>query len=480
MGPRITDTIITALFGARRLWLALLLAPLLLLARPAAAESPLTLAEVLGSLERTHPDLEVAARGVDKAAGAAFAARGGFDPTLALRAKWAPVGYYPNGQVDAIVTQATPLWGTSLFAGYRLGWGSFPVYKGELATLSGGELRAGVELPIWRGGPIDARRAKIQAARLREGGARRGRDAVQLELEREASYAFWDWVAAGQQLQVARALLEIAERRDAGLQELARAGAIEPIKLVDNRRLVLDRRAKVIGAAREFEQRAIKLSLYLRDDERRPVRVGEGRVPPGFPAPRGLDQGELEAEIERALQRRPDLEALTAERDAAAVSVRLARNQRAPDIKLQSYVARDLGDGPDELRPTEWGAGVYVAMPLPLREARGELRVAQAELAAVEAKRRGLRDKIGAEIRAAHVAVEAAARRVALAREQIAAAEQLAEAERTRLAAGASDLVIVNLREQAAADAARELIDAHADLERARADFLVATGRSPA
>ncbi len=443
------------------------------------AAAPLTLDEVLRATRDTHPGIEAADRGIDKASGKAFAARGGFDPTLSIRAKWEPVGYYPNAQVDALVYQATPLWGTALFAGYRLGWGSFPIYKGDLETLSGGELRAGVELPVWRNGPIDSKRAKIQSTRIREGAARSQRDAAELELERDAAWAFWDWVAAGQKLQVSRQVLSIAERRNAGLQELANAGAIERIKLVDNRRLVVSRRAKVVESERKFQTSALKLSLYFRDGDLQPIRVGEERVPPRIPEPRGVDTLTLEQEIEQALARRPDLAALVAERDALQVNLRLARNQRAPDVKLQSYVARDFGDGPDELRPTEFGVGAYVTMPLPLRELRGNFRVAQAEVAAVEAKLRGMKDKVAAEIQTALVDLGAAQQRVQLAREQVSLANELAEAERTRFSAGASDLVIVNLRERAAADAANDVIDALADFQRARADYMVATGRSP-
>ncbi len=68
---------------------------------------------------------------------------------------------------------------------------------------------------------------------------------------------------------------------------------------------------------------------------------------------------------------------------------------------------------------------------------------------------------------------------VSLDDEQVERANQLAEAERERLREGASDLVVLNLRELAAAEAANQVIDAHADFERARADFLVATGRPP-
>ncbi|MEM7158476.1 MAG: TolC family protein [Myxococcota bacterium] len=446
----------------------------------ASATEPLSLDDVLQSVGQTHPAVEAADRGVDRARGKELAAKGGFDPELKITGKYAPVGYYRNGQIDVLARQATPAWGLGVFAGYRLGLGTYPTYRSGQQTLSGGEMRAGIDIPIWRDGPIDARRAKIQKTKILRGGAERARDATQLANERKAASTYWAWVAAGQRLRVARDLLAIAERRDAGLNEQAAAGAIERIKLVDNRRLVLDRMGKVVSAERDFEQASLALSLFLRDADANTVRVGEDRVPSAFPEPLRLDLAGDQAEVDAALQRRPDLAALDASRDAARVDVRLAKNQRAPSVNIQSYVAKDIGEGIEELQPVEWGAGLVFAMPLPLRQARGDFRAAKAGLASVDAQRRGLRDRIGAEVRSALVSLRASEQSITLARQQIDAADRLADAERTRFNEGASDLVTVNLRELAAADAANQEIDALAAYHRALADFLAASGRSPA
>lgn len=447
-------------------------------ASPAGANDPLYLPEVLDAVEQTHPTLEAATREVERADANIRAARGGFDPLLTIRGKWTPVGYYPQGQVDALIRQATPVWGLSLFAGYRMGWGSYPIYKGDLQTLSGGEVRAGLEIPLWRDGPIDKRRAAIAEARVRGGGARNQKDAAQLELEGQAAEAYWSWVAAGQQTIVARDLLEIAQRRQEGLAAQVEAGSIERIKLIDNQRLVLERQDKLVEAEQKLRNATIKLSLYLRDNDNRPLLVDEQRVPKKFP-PNQLIDAAIDAEVERALANRPDVLALRAEREAKAVKLRLARNRRAPEVNVQAFVSKDMGDGPAELRPAELGAGVVFAMPLPLRQARGEYQAAKAELAAVDAKLRGLRDKVAAEIREAHVNVDAANRRVSLAQQQVAAADELAAAERERLANGYSNLINVNIRELAAAKAATQEIDARANYQKAKANLQVATGRSP-
>ena len=74
------------------------------------------------------------------------------------------------------------------------------------------------------------------------------------------------------------------------------------------------------------------------------------------------------------------------------------------------------------------------------------------------------------------VALEAAKKQVDLARRQVEAARTLAQAERDKFDEGASDLVIVNLRELAAAEAQRLEVKAMAEYQKAVADYKTATG----
>jgi hypothetical protein len=81
------------------------------------------------------------------------------------------------------------------------------------------------------------------------------------------------------------------------------------------------------------------------------------------------------------------------------------------------------------------------------------------------------RDVVALELRDAHSALTAAHARVGLAREQLAAAHELEQAERSRFRLGDSTLLLVNLREQAATDAALQELDALAEYHRAAVDL---------
>jgi outer membrane protein TolC len=84
-------------------------------------------------------------------------------------------------------------------------------------------------------------------------------------------------------------------------------------------------------------------------------------------------------------------------------------------------------------------------------------------------------DRVRAEVRDALSALDAAQRRVALVRREVEVTAQLEAAERQRFEAGDSTLFVVNLREQATAEARVREVDALLDWQRASASFRAAT-----
>lgn len=440
---------------------------------------PLTLDEVLRSVAATHPQLEAAAQRVRAAEGAELTARGGFDPQLRARAFTSPLGGYPNSRVDVEFRQPTPLWGLQLYGGWRLGRGVFAPYDYRAKTASGGELRAGVLLPLWQGGPIDRRRADIRVAATGRGVAEAEQEARVVEIERAAARAYWSWVLAGLRCDVSAHLQGLAARRDEALQRQIAAGSLPAVEGLDNRRALLEREARLVAAERALQQAALELSRHFRDARGRSLAPDRGRLPAALPEPSAPPDA-VDALVEEAWRIRPDLRAMTLRREIAAVERKAARNRVAPRVDLEALVAKDLGfvsPTDQALLPTEFAAGVTVEVPIPARQLRGETRRADAEVARVDAELRYLRDVIAAEVRDAHAGLVAAHRRVGLARAQVEAARALADAERNRFQRGDSTLLFVNIREQAEADAELLEIEALADYHRAAVDLHAALGR---
>lgn len=432
--------------------------------------------EVLTSVNAHDPRIRQAVERLRKAEGTTMAARGAFDPRLEGDAKLVTGAYYDLRSADVELRQPTTVWGSEIYAGYRVGLGineRWPTYRDD-QTLSGGEVRAGIEVPIWRGGLTDPDRAERARAMSLEDAADQGLSVTKLDLELAAARAYWGWVSTGQNRDVARALLELAEQRDAQLRRRFEAGSIPEFDVVDNERILLERRAFLVAAERAFEKAAFALSLFLRDANGQPVVADSVRVPEHLGV-EAIDALAVDRVIEHVAMCHPELERARAELEAVEVDEALTRNELAPELKAFFEYSRDLGqltntDLDFTLPGNVFEAGVALSMPLLFRKERGRAGAARAAVAEKQEAVRLIGDQLRARTRDAASALEAAQERAALTEGVVDTAAELAEGERRRFEVGASNLIFVNLREQQAAMARMRYIDAVAlaEIERTR------------
>jgi outer membrane protein, heavy metal efflux system len=444
------------------------------------ARAEVTLQEVLASVKTYHPLLMAELGSAEAATAEARAARGELDLTVTAQARAAVLGYYDPQRVDLLLEQPTTLLGATLYSGYRIGRGRIAPYYGEQATLEGGELRGGVRVPLWQDRAIDARRAGIGSSRAGQKGAEANLRATRIELERDAALVYFSWVAAGLRERVAVTLLKLASERDAQIASKVALGALPSIEQLDNQRAIMDRKQRLVQACRVREKLGFELSLYLRDGAGRPRVASAEDLPAELGGPQTLPSVTLAAE--RALRSRPELDAYEAMLEQARIELSLAENRVAPRVDVFGEVSKDLGAGPSELvtslqKPVV-EVGATLSLPLWLRKARGKRDAAEAKLQTTESKADYARDKVVYEVRDAYSAERAATERVQAARSAAILAEQLARGERTRLELGATTLLFVNLREQQAADAEVNVIDAMAEWNLAHARARAAMGDS--
>ncbi len=452
-------------------------------AASAAQGAPLELSVVLASVERHPPLVAAADRDRDAADGELRAAEGSFDPQWRTRAAAGPVGYYNPLTIDTSLVQPTRLWGATLFAGWRLGEGlsytGIPIYDGKSETNTLGEVRAGLSVPLWRNGPIDRARANIRRAELGRTVAALGAQQQRLELARLAAQRYWEWAAAGRRLAVARALLALASERDAALGERVARGDLPSIERTDNTRAIVQREGAVIAARRGLEQAAIELSIYVRDAQGSPRVPAPEELPTASPEPAALAPACESRGARLALTARPEPRRFEAQRDRERVEREWAENQQRPAIDVTVAASHDLGQGPQSRQGPVLEAGLVLDIPLLNRVATGRARVAEAAMARAEEQRRLALDRVAADVRDAVSALEAARERVGLARREVAVAREVAELERQRLTLGEGTLLVLNLREVAAAEAGIREVDALLEWQRAAASYRFAVGAAP-
>jgi outer membrane protein TolC len=159
----------------------------------------------------------------------------------------------------------------------------------------------------------------------------------------------------------------------------------------------------------------------------------------------------------------------------------LDRNSLRPRLDMKLEASRDLGaigEGGASRRGTEAKVGLSFTLPLERRVARGRIEQSLAEIEAIRRKRQQTEEQIIAAIDALTIDVRATGQLRTLAEAEHERATTMARAESRRFVMGASDFFLVNIREEAAADAAVRKLDAayreivaHAELASAAADL---------
>ena len=445
---------------------------------PLAAQGPLTLTDVLDSVDRNYPPLLAALLEKDVADADILQALGRFDLVLGAQADSDKFGFYPNQRVTLGFDQALTTWGASVYGGWRTGDGSFAPYDGKNQTRSLGEWRGGVRVPLLRNREIDDRRGNLQKARIGRRIADLGVDQQRLVIRQLASRRYWDWAAAGRRLGIAQDVLRVAEERDTALRDSAKLGQIPTIEVTENRRQILQRRSQLVEAERGIQQAAIDLSLFYRDSSGDPVLAVRAQIPPTLPMTSTLSDAQVEADQRRALVLRPEITRLTQQKEQTRVDVQMAENERRPAVDLGMGFTAEGGDGAVRRGPNELKASLRFELPFQRRTATGKLRSSQAKLSQLTQRERFSRDQVEAEVRDAASAVRASHERALLAKDEVTVALDLADAERERFRFGDSTLFTVNLREQAAVDAELREVNAVNDYLRSLTVYEQATAAS--
>ncbi|NBX75589.1 MAG: TolC family protein [Proteobacteria bacterium] len=438
--------------------------------------TPLTLDAVLSSVRERYPLVEGAQKDVEAAGAEIRSSEGAFDIQWKTRVASSVLGYYQNDRLDSLIEKPTTLWGTNLFAGYRLGVGDFAIYDGKLKTNPGGELRAGFNIPLWRDGPTDRRRANIGRAKLGLQVADLQVIQQRIDAVKEASNRYWDWVSAAKKVEIYQALLKIAVERDDGLKERVKHGDLPEFERRDNERAILQRRSQLISAERSLQQATIDLSLYFRDKEGNPIFAGPEHLGANLPTPN--PEAEPKEGLEKALKSRPDLNRFQLLKGQNEIELELAENQTAPKIDIQVQAIRSLQNGDPVRNGTQLEAGIQLEVPLQVNVAGGREDFSKATLARLELQERFLKDKIAVEVYNAKSALNAALLRAQVTEQETQLAKKLEQGERVRFRQGDSNQLFVNIREQATADAAVREVDALADYLKSLANLHAALGES--
>lgn len=443
------------------------------------AAAPLRPQQVLESTLQHFPEILQAMARRRAVAGSITEAEGSFDLVFEAEGFGRATGFYDGTTLSGGVKQPFRNFGGSLYSGYAISRGDFPIYEDDYFTSLGGKFKVGVVFSLLRDRLIDERRFELSDARLGARAADFEVLATQVGVQQRALVTYWRWVTAGQNLVVYEELLRNAASRESALARQVERGARAEIFLTENRQNIIRRMSLVTAARRDFQALANELAFYYRDAEGQPI-VPDARLVPPSPTPESLNElAVTEAiSVSEAIERRPELALLGNGIERLRQRRLLQENALKPRLDLNLEVNQGLGgegQGGPSRDETDTIIGFTFSLPFQQRSARGGLTRTRAELDAREYQRQAVEEQLAIELENILLDLSFAQALVQLAAEEVGQAVILRDAELRRFESGASDFFLVNVREETAADARVRFYTAALETRIARANYDAAT-----
>ncbi len=382
---------------------------------------------------------------------------------------------------------------------------SFPSLTPEYRTT----LRASATLPVLKGFLVNEPWLNVRITGLGRDVADAEFARVLMDTVRDVEQAYWNLVAARDELRVANKSLEAARALREQTQAQYEVGVVSRVDVVESDAGVAEREEfliRVRNALLRTQDLLINLTLgpdFAADSELTIRPTSEADI-----VAYDIDR---DAVARRAFQNRPELVAARRAVDQGKASLRFARNERLPQLdliasygytglagkvnprpflsgeRLPGNIPEDYGGADDDFFRGDganvWSAGAVFTFPIGNRSGRANATKAELELRRSRTRLRQVEQQIVLEVRDAVRQVQLALERIeATARRREAATEQL-RAENIRLENGESTPFDVLLREEDLVEAesqeilaVRDYRAAVAALDRAQGTILADRG----
>jgi outer membrane protein TolC len=303
-----------------------------------------------------------------------------------------------------------------------------------------------------------------------------------MEIVAEVQSAYWDIVAAIENLRVTERSLGLAQDLLKENRIRLEVGTMAPLEVVQAETGVAQREEEVIVARSLVENAEDNLKRLLnlpKDAEEWKMRIE--------PTDRPViveKEVDLLSQLKMAFERRPDYKRSLVVIENAAINEQFARNQLLPSVDLNGeYQFRAVdsefhGAFDDIERGTSpsWLLGATAEYPIGNRAARGGHRKAQLERLQVEKESENLRLSIIVEVNKAVRGIETSLKLIEATRKGTELAQESLEAERKKLEVGVSTSHDVLEFEEELTDAERREIVARIGYRKALINLGVAAG----
>jgi outer membrane protein TolC len=405
-----------------------------------------------------HPVTYQSGIQIQKADADLLRSRGGFDPVVAAdwRQKDLKVTRYYD---DLHGSVKIPTWfGAELSAGFDQNSGVF--LNPENSTPDPGLWFAGIEIPVGAGLLMDQRRAELRKAQIYQQSSQAEARQMLNDLMLDAGYAYWSWFAAKEIYRIQSDAVTLAEQRMQGVVESALAGDRPYMDTVEAGIQVQNRKLNEQQALLNLQNAAQFLSVFLWADGRIPLELQECAIPVSADS-LGIQLPDLTAR-DSLISSHPMLTQAAFKIDRLDIDRRLKREKLRPyvGLKYQALNTRaENGEVFSELNVADYAIGLEFKMPIFLRGARGDVRMAELKIEEAQLDFGNKRNLLDFKVTKSMNDLETTDSQIQLYQQTVRDYGMLLQGERTRFEAGESSLFLVNAREVGLIQAQVKLVD---------------------
>ena len=244
--------------------------------------------------------------------------------------------------------------------------------------------------------------------------ARLGRTDALRTLELQVKQIYYQAVAAGEALELAHETAESTAHTFDLNQVRYKSGAISEVDLSRTETAKLEAEQMVDAATLAVRTAKVQLAFLLGQRHAfNDFAIDAGQLRSTTPA---LQSTSVAALVERAMERRPDLQAQESQRTRAAQSLALAHRQRFPDFGLGvQYSEQGSGNtppnSPSAISPPTLEISLTGTLPL-FYQQQGEIKKAEADARTQDAQAAKLRAQVVADVENAYAGYQTAQRQV--------------------------------------------------------------------
>jgi outer membrane protein TolC len=406
----------------------------------------LTEDEVVKSVLDHFPLIEEAELKLSSSEQEVLAAEGAFDHKLKFKSRNRIEDKYDNQYFETILERQTSLKGINLVTGHRQGLGHFPGYDKKYKTSGAGEIFAGLSIPLLRNFSTDEYRTNLKIKNIEKEQSKEQLKLKKMIYIHKALSIYYKWVLESQKLKINRGIYELAKSRHEMIEKKFKAGDLEQFKVIDNLRAIDKRASELLKNEIELNKVRVELSLYVRDEK-------------GFPKNLTMDS-DTELKLKKPEQvptvknelENPQLEILRMEIEKLQADRDFYEQSKLPGLSVELLGSKELSPNP-AYDPRSLQVGVSFDFPLENRKAEGKTVSSLYKIGALKKQRDFLSQELQRQIDFFISASSQSKERWVISDREFVNTNKMADAEKKRWLQGASDLFIVNLREQDVADA---------------------------